>query len=355
MTPARVRATTLREFAVAALGASGVAPDDAQVVAELLVEADLLGFDTHGIAHLGSHPGYVPGVRAGHVDVATRFEIVRQSVATALVDGHGSIGMVTAARATDLAVEKARTTGVGVVAVREGRHFGAASLYALRIARQEMVGIVTTNASPWVVPTLGRERMLGTNPIAVAAPTDDDTRPFVCDVSTSTVAFGAVEHALRTGRELRPGWAVDGAGRPTTDPGVVVREGGLTPLGGTPEGSSHKGYALSTAVDLLTGILTGTGWSKLLPVHTTQAAHTFVALRIDAFADPDQFRRDLGAMLGTLRASPPMEGADRVLVPGDREADARRDREANGVPVSDAVLAELDDLAADLHIARLQR
>lgn len=355
MTPARVRATTLREFAVAALGASGVAPDDAQVVAELLVEADLLGFDTHGIAHLGSHPGYVPGVRAGHVFVATRFEIVRQSVATALVDGHGSIGMVTAARATDLAVEKARTTGVGVVAVREGRHFGAASLYALRIARQEMVGIVTTNASPWVVPTLGRERMLGTNPIAVAAPTDDDTRPFVCDVSTSTVAFGAVEHALRTGRELRPGWAVDGAGRPTTDPGVVVREGGLTPLGGTPEGSSHKGYALSTAVDLLTGILTGTGWSKLLPVHTTQAAHTFVALRIDAFADPDQFRRDLGAMLGTLRASPPMEGADRVLVPGDREADARRDREANGVPVSDAVLAELDDLAADLHIARLQR
>jgi LDH2 family malate/lactate/ureidoglycolate dehydrogenase len=351
----RVPAATLREFAVAALGATGVAADDAVVVAELLVEADLVGFDTHGIAHLGSHPGYVPGVRAGHVVVETRFQIVRESVATALVDGHGSLGMLTAARASDLAVEKAHVAGVGVVAVREGRHFGAASLYALRIARAGMVGIVTTNASPWVVPTLGRERMLGTNPIAVAAPTDDDARPFVCDVSTSTVAFGAVEHALRSGTELRPGWAVDGAGRPTTDPAVVVREGGLTPLGGTPEGSSHKGYALSTAVDLLTGILTGTGWSKLLPVHTTQAAHTIVALRIDAFADPADFRRDLRAMLDALRQSPPMEGADRVLVPGDREAAARRDREANGVPVPDAVLADLDALAVELRVPRLRR
>ena len=124
---------------------------------------------------------------------------------------------------------------------------------------------------------------------------------------------------------LQPGWAVDGAGRPTLDPAVVVEEGGLTPLGGTPEGSSHKGYSLSASVDVLTGILTGTGWSKLLPVHTTQAAHTFVALRIDAFADPATFHRDLNAMLDALRGSAPMEGADRVLVPGDREAAARRD------------------------------
>ncbi len=353
MTPTRIAASTLREFAAAALLACDVGPEEAAVVAELLVEADLLGFDTHGIAHLGSHPGYVPGVRAGHVRPGARFEVVRESVATALVDGNGGIGMVTASRATDLAIAKARDAGIGAVAVREGRHFGAASLYALRIARADMVGIVTTNASPWVVPTLGRERMLGTNPIAVAAPTDDDDRPFVCDVSTSTVAFGQVEHALRTGGKLQPGWAVDGEGRPTDDPAVVVREGGLTPLGGTPEASSHKGYALSTAVDLLTGILTGTGWSKLLPVHTTQAAHTFVALRIDAFADPATFRRDLGAMLATLRASPPMEGAERVLVPGDREADARRDREAHGVPVPDAVLAELDQLADDLAIPPL--
>ena len=227
-------------------------------------------------------------------------------------------------------------------------------LYALRIANAEMVGIVTTNASPWVVPTFGRERMLGTNPIAVAAPTGDD-RPFVCDVSTSTIAFGRVEHALRTHGSLQPGWAVDGAGRPTLDPAVVVEEGGLTPLGGTPEGSSHKGYALSISVDVLTGILTGTGWSKLLPVHTTQAAHSFVALRIDAFADPETFHRDLGAMLDTLRASAPMDGADRVLVPGDREAAARRDREANGVPVPDVVLAELDGLAADTGIAPIAR
>jgi LDH2 family malate/lactate/ureidoglycolate dehydrogenase len=296
----------------------------------------------------------VPGLREGHVRASAPFEVVRESVATALVDGHGALGPVTATRATDLAIAKARDAGIGSVVVREGRHFGAASLYALRIANAGMIGLATTNASPWVVPTFGRERMLGTNPIAVAAPTGDD-RPFVCDVSTSTVAFGRIEHALRHDAKLEIGWAVDGAGAPTLDPAVVIAEGGLTPLGGTPAGSSHKGYALSTAVDVLTGILSGTGWSKLLPVHTTQAAHTFVALRIDAFAEPETFRHELNAMLDTLRSSAPMEGAERVLVPGDREAECRRDRVANGVPIPDVVLEELDELAADLAIERLAR
>jgi LDH2 family malate/lactate/ureidoglycolate dehydrogenase len=353
VTSRRVTAESLRVFASAAFESFAVPAVDARTAADVLVEANLLGFDTHGIAHLVGHPGYVPGLREGHVKASAPFEVVRESVATALVDGHGALGPVTSTRATDLAIAKAREAGVGTVAVREGRHFGAASLYALRIARAEMIGIVTTNASPWVVPTLGRERMLGTNPIAVAAPTGG--HPFLCDVSTSTIAFGRIEHALRAQEPLEPGWAVDSAGTPTLDPAVVVAEGGLTPLGGTPAGSSHKGYALATAVDVLTGILTGTGWSKLLPVHTTQAAHTFVALRIDAFADPDTFRHDLNAMLAALRASPPMDGAERVLVPGDREAACRRDREANGVPVPDAVLAELDALADDLRIARLVR
>ena len=297
----RIAAPALREFAASVYVAAGVAEADAAVAAELLVEADLLGFDTHGIAHLAAHPGYAPGLAGGHVQPSGTFEVVRETPATALVDGHGVLGAVTAVRATDLAIEKAEATGVGVVAVREGRHFGAACLYALRIADAGMIGIVATNASPWVVPTFGRERMLGTNPIAVAAPTGDD-RPFVCDVSTSTVAFGRIEHALRTGSRLAPGWAVDGEGRPTLDPAVVVDAGGLTPLGGTPEGSSHKGYALAASVDVLTGILSGTGWSKLLPVHTTQAAHTFVALQVDAFAEPDDFHRDLRAMLGALRS-----------------------------------------------------
>lgn len=354
MSETRFAAAALCHFTAVVLRALGVGDDDARVTAELLVEADLLGHDTHGVAHLAEHPGYVQGLRAGHVRPDARFEVVRESVATALVDGHGALGQVTAARATDLAVAKAQQAGVGVVAVREGRHFGAACLYALRMADRGMVGIVATNASPWVVPTSGRERMLGTNPVAVAAPTGDE-RPFVCDVSTSTIAFGRVEHALRAGEPLEPGWAVDGRGLPTVDAATVVREGGLTPLGGTPRTSSHKGYALAAAVDVLTGILTGTGWSRLLPVETTQAAHTFVALRIDAFADPETFRRELRAMLDTLRGSAPVDGADRVLVPGDPEADARRDREANGVPLSPRVLAELDELADSLGVARLAR
>lgn len=354
MTARRSTAAALRSFATTVFETFAVPAADAQIAADVLVEADLLGFDTHGIAHLVGHPGYVPGLRAGHVKPSAPFEVVRESVATALVDGHGALGPVTSTRATDLAIAKGRDAGIGSVVVRDGRHFGAASLYALRIANAGMIGLVTTNASPWVVPTFGRERMLGTNPIAVAAPTGDDS-PFVCDVSTSTVAFGRIEHALRHHTTLESGWAVDGAGVPTLDPAVVIAEGGLTPLGGTPAGSSHKGYALSTAVDVLTGILSGTGWSKLLPVHTTQAAHTFVAFRIDAFAEPESFQRDLNAMLDMLRASAPIEGAERVLVPGDREAECRRDRVANGVPIPDVVLAELDELAADLAIERLAR
>jgi LDH2 family malate/lactate/ureidoglycolate dehydrogenase len=355
VTPAaRVPASALREFATSVYCAAGVGDGDAAVAAEMLVQADLLGFDTHGIAHLAAHPGYAPGLAGGHVQASGSFEVLRETAATALVDGHAVLGAVTATRATDLAIEKARATGVGVVAVREGRHFGAACLYALRIADADMVGIVATNASPWVVPTFGRERMLGTNPIAVAAPTGDD-RPFVCDVSTSTVAFGRIEHALRTQSRLAPGWAVDGEGRPTLDPAVVVEAGGLTPLGGTPEGSSHKGYALAASVDVLTGILSGTGWSKLLPVHTTQAAHTFVALQVAAFAEREEFHRDLRAMLDALRASPPADGSERVLVPGDREFECRRDRVAHGVPVPDLVLDELDALAVELGIAPLAR
>jgi LDH2 family malate/lactate/ureidoglycolate dehydrogenase len=350
----RVAARALRQFAASVYAAAGVPEPDARLGAELLVEADLLGFDTHGIAHLAAHPGYAPGLAAGHVRPRGAFEVVRETGATALVDGHGVLGAVTAARATDLAIDKARRVGVAVVAVREGRHFGAACLYALRMATAGMIGLVATNASPWVVPTFGRERMLGTNPIAVAAPTGDD-RPFVCDVSTSTVAFGRIEHALRTSTALLPGWAVDGHGLPTDDPTVVVEAGGLTPLGGTPDGSSHKGYALAASVDVLTGILTGTGWSKLLPVHTTQAAHAFVALQVEAFAEPDVFHRELRAMLDALRASPPADGAERVLVPGDREHECRRDRCAHGVPVPGLVLDELDALAAELGVSPLVR
>jgi L-2-hydroxycarboxylate dehydrogenase (NAD+) len=354
VTTVRFPARVLRDFAASVYAATGVPEADAVLAADVLVEADLLGFDTHGIAHLASHPGYAPGLSGGHVQARGRFEVVRESAATALVDGHGAVGAVTAGRATDLAIAKSRNAGVGVVAVREGRHFGAASVYALRIARADMIGVVATNASPWVVPTFGRERMLGTNPVAVAAPTGDD-RPFLCDVSTSTVAFGRIEHALRTGSPLDPGWAVDGRGRPTLDPAVVIAEGGLTPLGGTPGGSSHKGYALAASVDVLTGILSGTGWSKVLPVHTTQAAHVFVALQIDAFAEPSDFHRDLRAMLDALRASPPAAGAERVLVPGDREFECRRDRDRHGVPVPCLVLEELDALAAELGVAPLAR
>jgi L-2-hydroxycarboxylate dehydrogenase (NAD+) len=254
----------------------------------------------------------------------------------------------------DLAIDKAAKTAVGIVAVRNSRHCGALGYYAHRAAKAGMVGMAMTNANAWVVPTNAKRKMLGTNPIAIAAPTSDGP-PFLADITTSTIAMGKVETASRLNEPLLEGWALDGEGRTTTDPSVVYSEGGLTPLGGTASGSSYKGYGLGVAVDIFTGLLTGTSWSYRLDGPSSQAGQFFMALQIEAFADRGEFLNGMSEMLNTLRSAEPVAGVARVMVPGQREFEARLDREKNGVPLVETVIERLDRFADELEIGRLAR
>ena len=347
----RVAAASLIEFARAAFGQLGMEPADAQLAAEILIDANLMGLDTHGIAHLDSHPGYAPGLRSGDVDPRPKLTVLRETAATALADANGGFGLIVAARAMDLAIEKARNAGVGVVALRNSRHCGAMGFYARRAVEAGMIGIAMTNCSPWVVPTNGKKKTLGTNPIAIGAPALHGP-PFLLDIATSTVAMGKVETALRLKHQLAPGWALDGEARPTTDPAIVYSEGGLTPLGNTMECGSYKGYGLGVAVDILAGLLSATGWSLRLEKGTSQSGQFFMALKVQAFAETDAFLRDMSDLLTTLMSAEPAAG-ERVLFPGQREFEIRADRERNGVPLDLALLDRLNRFADKLGIARL--
>lgn len=348
----RVPAASLIAFARDAFEALGLTDDDAATAAEILIDADLMGLDTHGIAHLGSHPGYAPGLRSGAVKARPAVAIIRETLSTAVMDADSGFGLVVASRAMRLAIAKAGMAGVGIVAVQNGRHCGALGYYAHQAAKAGMVGLAMTNANPWVVPTNAKKKMLGTNPIAIAAPSADGP-PFLADITTSAIAMGRVETAARLEQSLLEGWALDGEGRTTVDPGVVYREGGLTPLGGTVRGSSYKGYGLGIAVDIFAGVLGGTGWSYRLDGGSSQAGQFFMALQIEAFADRDSFLRGMSDMLGTLRAAEPIDGADRVLVPGQREFEMRAERERAGVPLDRPLRERLDAFADELGIRRL--
>jgi len=349
----RVPASALIAFARAAFEKLGMAAEDAKMAAEILIDADLMGLDTHGIAHIDWHSGYAPGLQSGRVNPRPRIKVVRETPATALADAQGGFGLIVAAQAMDLAIGKARQVGIGAVALRNSRHCGAMGFYAKRAADAGLLGIAMTNASPWVVPTFARKKMLGTNPIAIGAPALHGP-PFLLDIATSTVAMGKVETAMRLGRELPGGWALDAQARPTTDPQLVAKQGGLTPLGSTAERSSYKGYGLGAAVDILTGLLSGTGWSLRLEKGTSQAGQFFMALAIEAFADRDTFLRGVNDMLATLTSAEPADGAARVLFPGQREFETRADRERHGVPLDAQLLERLDRFAAQIGIAPLR-
>jgi L-2-hydroxycarboxylate dehydrogenase (NAD+) len=350
----RIPAANLARFARDAFERLGLTPEDAAIAAEVLIDADLMGLDTHGIAHIDWHAGYAPGLRSGAVKARPSTTIVRETPATALMDADGGFGLVAARKAMDLAIAKAKVAGVGVVALRNSRHCGALGYYAHRAAKAGMVGMAMTNATPWVVPTNAKKKMLGTNPMAIAAPVADGP-PFLADVTASTIAMGKVETATRLKQPLLEGWALDGQGVTTTDPAVVYSEGGLTPLGSTAALSSYKGYALGVAVDVFAGLLSGTAWSLRLDGRRSQSGQFFMALQIEAFADRRVFLEGMSDMLGSLKAAEPVEGVERVLVPGQREFEVRAEREANGVPVDPIIIDRLDRFADELGIARLAR
>lgn len=343
----RFSATSLMDFVDQALQRMDVPPDDARVAAKVLVEADLMGIESHGVAHLTVHPSYALGFKQGLVNPRPNIRVVHETPSTALVDGDGGLGPVVGHRAMGIAIEKAKECGTGMVAATRSRHYGAAGYYALMAVPYDMIGLALTNSPPFVAPTFGRGRMLGTNPIAVAVPTRSG-HPFLLDMATSAASHGKFEIARREGKPIPPAWGADEEGNPSTDITQVMSRGWLLPLGSTPDAASYKGYDLAMVVDILSGLLSGVGPSLQVEYIKHEVGHFFGALRIDAFRPVDEFKAAMDEMLDTFRSAPTVGGADRVLVAGQPEFETRDERMARGVPLHASVVGLLRRLAEDV-------
>lgn len=331
----------------------GCTEADAALAAKVLVSADLRGIDSHGVARLG---GYVRLWEAGRINAAPRISILHETPSTASLDGDSGLGLVVAPKAMQIAIEKAKIAGTGWVAVGNSNHFGIAGYHAMMALEEDMIGIAMTNASALVSPTFSVEKMLGTNPIAVAIPANEQP-PFVADFATTTASNGKLEILQRKNAEAPLGWVQDQEGNPTTDANALKKNGAMLPLGGDREHGSHKGYALGSIVDIFSAVLSGGSygpWAPPFPAYIAMPenmpgkglGHFFGAMRIDAFRPGGEFKAHMDNWISRFRQARPAAGFERVLIPGDPERETEAIRMADGIPVVPAVVSELESLAS---------
>ncbi|WP_297338453.1 Ldh family oxidoreductase [Algoriphagus sp.] len=329
----------------------------AQVGAEVLVSADLRGVDSHGVARLS---GYVRLWEKGRINTNPTIQIVHESPSTAVVDGDGGLGLVVAPYAMNVAIEKATKAGTGWVSVRNSNHFGIAGYHAMMALDHDMIGISFTNASPLVSPTFSKERLLGTNPISVAIPADEEP-PFVADMATTTAANGKLEILQRKGEEAPTGWVQDKEGHPTTSADGVKNGGALLPLGGDREHGSHKGYALGAIVDIFSAVLSGANYGPWVPPFVAfldpdpnpvgkGIGHFFGAMRVDAFRPADEFKSNMDTWIRRFRSAETTPGNDRVIIPGDPERELEAIRKKEGIPLLQPVIEDLSELGKRLGV-----
>ena len=356
----KVWADPLRDFSARVFEKMGVPVDDAVVTADVLVAANLRGIDSHGVARLKR---YVDGLRDGVMLARPNIEVVHQAPGTALVDGGAGLGQPVGVRGMKLAIAKAQEVGVGFVAVRNSNHYGIAAYYSLMALDHEMIGISMTNAAVLVVPTFGKDAMLGTNPISVAAPSGEE-RPFVLDMATSTVPRGKLEVYDRQEKPLPLGWATDEQGVATADARRVLDNllarvgGGLLPLGGEGElFRGYKGYGLSLLVDILSGVLPGAGYANTIYPKTpdgkplpANVGHFFGAIQVDAFRPLEEFKATMDDIIRRLKDSAKAEGAERIYVHGEKEFEEEERRRREGIPLHPKTVAMMQQIARELGV-----
>ena len=344
----RIDHRKLRRFLLASFEKFGVPRSDAEIAANALVMADLRGVDTHGVIRFNPNAWYVKWLSEGSMKAKPDIKIISETASSALLDGDRGIGMVIGQRAMELAIRKAKESGVAMVGVRNSRHFGMSAYYAMQALPHDMIGIAMTNASRQVVPTFGREARFGTNPMCFAVPADREV-PFVLDMATTTAAAGKLEVAARLGKAIPPGWALDENAQQTTDPRLAQKARRLLPLGGTRESGSHKGYGLAILVEILCGVLTGT--TTALNLNQDPRGHFFGAIRIDSFRPADAFKQDMDRLIRELKSATPIEGQERVFVAGEIEFETEKERTALGIPLHRSVLDGLREVSQQLSIA----
>jgi len=331
----------------AILRAWGMPDDNAEITADILSWADLHGVDSHGISMI---PGYDRLRRSGRVNVEAQPKIVKETPVSALVDGDSGLGHVPAHFAMGVAIRKALQSGMGIAAVRNSAHFGATGYYTLMAAKEGLIGMACTSASSiQVAPTFGKQAQLGTDPWSFAAPTKDG-RPFLLDMATTTVAAGRIRNKANEGLPCPPGWVLTRDGLPSTDPlEAREKEGFLTSLGGSPEGSSYKGYGLAAMVNILASCLSG---ATLItdPAHTKKPqgmdiGHCFIAIDPGIFRDQEEFTADVTRFCNDLRATTPVDPAQPVMVAGDPQWNNATKRMQDGIPVGPGLLGQARRIA----------
>ncbi len=342
----RIDATRLTDFAASIYAGAGMPPDDAQLVADTLVQADLWGHQSHGVLRLG---WYHERLRHGVMRLITTPEFVVDAGAIAVIDGHHGVGQVLAMMAAREAIARAKVHGIGAVAVRNSNHFGTCMYYTRHVAAAGCVAMITSNGGPAMAPWGGRKKIVGTNPWSVAAPVGDRS-PFVVDMAATGVARGKIYLTRNEQVPIPLGWAINQSGEPTTDPQEAI-DGIILPM------AEHKGYAIATMVDMLSGVLTGSGLLSAVhsPYHTTEhsfCGHLLIAMDIAKFQPLEQFTARMQAFVDEIKAVPLAKGFEEVFYPGEIEdrndtkfrreglelpqetiADLRRIGEENGIEV----------------------
>lgn len=323
----------------------------AQIGADVLLSADMRGVDSHGVARLS---GYVRLWEKGRINTNPNIKIVHETPSTAVVDGDKGLGLVVAPYAMNVAIEKASKAGTGWVSVKNSNHYGIAGYHSMMALEHDMIGISLTNASPLVSPTFSKERLLGTNPISVAIPADQEP-PFVADMATTTAANGKLEILQRKGHDAPEGWVQDKDGNSTTSSNGVKDGGALLPLGGDREHGSHKGYALGSIVDIFSAVLSGANYGPWVPPFVAflepdpnpvgeGIGHFFGAMRVDAFRPAGEFKAHMDNWIKRFRSAETTPGNEKVLIPGDPERELEEYRKTNGIPLLDPVVKDLSEL-----------
>ena len=339
----------VENFMKAGFEAVGVPSKEAAVCADVLISADKRGVDSHGVGRY--KPIYLDRIWDGILNPKTNFEVVRDNPTTAVIDGHNGMGLYIAKRSMEMAIEKAEKTGLGMVVCRNSTHFGAAFYYARMAVEHGMIGMVTTNARPSIAPTWGVEPMLGTNPMTWGMPSDEDF-PFMLDCATSVTQRGKIELYDRLGKELPDGWVIGQDGHYRHDTHQVLIDltkdkAALTPLGGLGEDlGGYKGYGYSTVVEILSSALSQTNYMKALlgmdangKPKPIELGHSFLAIKVDAFCDLEDFKKQVGDICRQLRASRKAPGATRIYTPGEKEHETWLYRKDKGVPFNDPLKA----------------
>jgi len=339
----KISVDVLYEFMTAVFTRTGLSESDAITCADVLIKSDLRGIESHGVGRLRM---YYERLKAGLIETQSSLTVVRESPTTAVIDGNHSMGMLVATRSMQMAIDKAKQFGMGAVAVRNSTHFGIDGYYPLMAVEQNMIGMSFTNARPCVSPTHGTQPTLGTNPISFGAPTDEEC-PFLYDGATSITQRGKIEVLARAEKPVPAGWVVDSHNEAMTDADEILQqilkdEAALLPLGGSSELlGGHKGYCLSTIVEILSSALQSGAFlfqlSGLDPEGNPsrfRVGHFFMAMNIENFLPVDEFKKNIGDLLRTLRSTRKAPGQPRIYTAGEKEFEMEKTIKQEGVPVN---------------------